>query len=150
MQLAQMAPKMTEMTSPVTWDDPFRALLVLVFISLLVERGLSVIYATRLWERFRGVLHSMGVQGVRLYIAIVVNIILAFTIRLDAFYLLTGADPTTIGMLLTGLFNAGGAKAWSDIYNQFHAVREGKVRETTAKAVIKEVEANGGIPKGGK
>ena len=143
MQLAQMAPKMTEMATPVTWDDPFRALLVLVFISLLVERSLSVIYATRLWLRFREVLHSMGIQGTRLYVAIIVNVMLAFAVRLDAFYLLTGVEPTTIGMLLTGLCNAGGAKAWSDIYNQFNAVREGRVRETTAKAVIKEVEANG-------
>lgn len=129
-----MSPDLTDTIREVGIEDPFRAVLVLLFISLLVERSLSVIYGTRFWQGFRQRSHSVGVVGLRLYIAIIVNVMLAFTIRLDAFQLLTGCAPTALGMLITGLFNAGGSKAWSDLYRQFNEIREGKVKK-----------ANGGV-----
>lgn len=118
-------------------DDPFRAILVLIFIALLVERALSVLYATSVWTWIRKPFVAIGASdGLKLYIAIIVNVSLAFLIHLDAFSLLTGSPATMFGMLLTGLFNSGGAKAWADVYSQWHAIRDEKVsqaRMTTSR-----------------
>ena len=110
----------------ISFDDPFRAIFILLFVTILVERALTAIYSTGLWDLVRKPLKTFGVEGVRLYVAIIVNVWLCFIIHLDAFSLLTGAEATTLGMLITGLFNSGGAKAWADIYRQLHDVREGK------------------------
>ncbi len=116
-----------------SFDDPFRAIFVLIFVTILIERSLTAIYSTGLWELIRKPIKNLGIEGLRLYVAIVVNVWLCFIIHLDAFSLLTGTEATTLGMLITGLFNSGGAKAWSDLYNQLHAVREGKVMAAKAK-----------------
>jgi len=122
------------MTSPdfnavsgISMDDPFRALLILIFITLIVERALTAVYATGVWKYVRKPFNQLGLGGLKLYVAIIVNISLAFTMHLDAFGLLLGSDATTLGMLITGLFCSGGAKAWADLYNQFEKIRSGKV-----------------------
>ncbi len=110
-----------------SFDDPFRAIFVLIFVTILIERSLTAIYSTGLWELIRKPIKKLGIEGLKLYVAIAVNVWLCFIIHLDAFSLLTGTEATTLGMLITGLFNSGGAKAWSDIYNQLHEIRNGKV-----------------------
>ena len=119
-----------------SFDDPFREIFVLIFVTILIERALTAIYSTGLWELIRKPIKNLGIDGLKLYVAIAVNVWLCFIIHLDAFSLLTGAEASTLGMLITGLFNSGGAKAWADIYNQLHAVRERKVM--AAKAFDKE------------
>ena len=108
-------------------DDPFRAIFILLFVTLIVERALTAIYSTQLWENARMPLKNLGIESVKLYVAIIVNVWLCFIIHLDAFSLLTGAEATTLGMLITGLFNSGGAKAWTDLYSQMNAMRVGKI-----------------------
>lgn len=141
-------PDISTTAQTITWDDPFRTLIILLFIALLVERGLTAVYATGLWAWIKKPLANIGVGDLKLYVAIIVNVLLAFAINLDAFCLLTGHEPTTIGILITGLFNSGGAKAWADVYSQMQAVRDGKVRSAQAQADLHEAETekykNGG------
>ena len=121
-------------SSQVDLVDPVKTMMVLAFVALLVERALTAVYSTTLWkDLIKRPLNALGIHSLRLYVAIIVNLTLAYVVKLDALAMLAGGSATDLGMIITGLVNSGGAKTWADIFASSQAVREGRVAKTQAE-----------------
>lgn len=108
---------------------------VFIVVTLILERALTAVYATGLWEKAIGApMRRKGITDTKLYLAIIVNVGFMLMTNLDAFSLMFGVKSSVIGAVITGLFSSGGSKAWADLFGHIQNMREGKVDKLKLEA----------------
>lgn len=121
------------MFETVGFEGVAKALVTIIAVSVLIERGLSAVYATTAWIVFR---KHMKIE-LKLYMAIAVNIGICYATGLDAFAIMTGTQPTAVGLIVTALANSGGARGWNTYFKALESVRvveESQSTTTTSAA----------------
>ena len=95
-----------------SWDAIAWILIRFGILSLVVERSLYVVFESKPWERFELLIsdHEASWLDLKPFISIAVGIVLVFIIQTDIVAALFTGEPTTMGLVLTGLYIAGGSK----------------------------------------
>jgi hypothetical protein len=84
-------------------DAVLLPLLQLVAVSMMLERGLSLVFEHPLYQR-------IAVDGAKPIIALCFAWLICSGWRFDAVAAVMGSEPRHVGMLITALVIAGGAK----------------------------------------
>lgn len=93
-------------------------LLLLLFLSIFVERSLSVIFAQYYYQKY---LQSKHIKEI---IALVFGYIICYICDFDVLSKLFMIKPTIIGMFLTSLCIAGGAKLSIKVFQDWFNTRK--------------------------
>ncbi len=137
----------------IDWERTFEVLLVLLVLSFLVERALSVVFESRpflLWARRR---EEEGRGSAKGLIAFAVSALVCVFWKLDAFSVVLLQEHTTIlGAILTGAIVAGGAKASVKLFvgvlgvrsTAYREIKEGRAPAPAAGGEVRPSRRRGG------
>lgn len=116
------------------WDSLVWILVKISILSLVIERALYVVFEWSVWKIFEDFIYDRGDWlDMKPPISIAVGVFLALLVRVDLVSLLfESTDATTVGMIVTGLYIAGGSKA---VFVMFKRLRE--LRDAKAEAQIR-------------
>jgi len=122
-----------DLTRPQSFEAIVLSLLCVAVVALVIERALTVVYALSFWSSVSKFLRRYFRMGEpKLWIAVFANVAFAAVVRLDFFAIMTGTSASLLGVIITGLFNAGGGKAWADMIHGLELIRNGKVEALQA------------------
>ena len=116
------------------WDAILWLLIKISILSLIIERGLYVIFEWALFEKIEDFLDSkIGLWfDIKPPISMIVGIFLSLLVKVDLVAMLfPTVEPTTAGMIVTGLYIAGGSKAIFIMFDRFRELRDAKVAAQT-------------------
>lgn len=108
-----------------SWDAIAWILIRFGILSLVIERSLYVIFESKPWEQFEDVIYSwVDWVDLKPFISIAVSIFLVLIIRTDIIASLFTGEPTSMGLVLTGLYIAGGSKGVFIMLSRFRLYRD--------------------------
>ncbi len=113
------------------WNAILWILVKISILSLVIERALYVIFEWLVWGQLERFLETrLGAWfDVKPPISMAVGIFLAFLVGIDLVSMLfSTVEATTAGMIVTGLYIAGGSKAVFLMFDRLRALRDAKVQ----------------------
>lgn len=112
------------------WERTFEVLLVILVLSFLVERALSIVFESRLFLTWAQKREVEGRGSAKAMIAFAVSALVCVFWKLDAFSVILLQEHTTIlGAILTGAIVAGASKASVKLFVDVLGVRSTAYRE---------------------
>ena len=119
------------------WDAVLWILVRFAILSLVIERALYVVFEWALFEKLESILDSkIGIWfDVKPAIAIAVSVLAIAELDIDLIAALFATPATTAGLVLTGLYVAGGSKAVFMMFDRFRELREAKATAEITKVL---------------
>ncbi len=121
-----------------SWDAILWILIKVSILSLVIERALYVIFEWLVWGRVERFLEErLGAWfDLKPPISMAVGVLLALLVRVDLVSLLfDSVEVTTAGMIVTGLYIAGGSKAVFLMFDRIRTLRDAKAAAQVDKAL---------------
>ncbi len=118
-----------------SWDAILWILIKVSILSLVIERALYVVFEWKVFERFEKFLFDRGEWlDVKPPISMAIGVLLAFLVGIDLVSMLfSTVEPTTAGMIVTGLYIAGGSKAVFLMFKRMRELRDAKTETSIAE-----------------
>lgn len=94
------------------------ALLTLVIVAMILERGLSVLFQWRWWKKYCDGL------GLKTIVALAISWAICTKYGFDFFAMGFAKDPSVSGYLVTAMFVSGGSKLILSVIHQIRAFKD--------------------------
>jgi hypothetical protein len=108
-----------------SWDAIAWILIRFGILSLIIERSLYIIFDSKPWRQLEEFIYGqVNWIDLKPFISIAVGILLVLIIRTDIVAALFTGEPTTMGLVLTGLYIAGGSKGVFIMLKRFRLYRD--------------------------
>lgn len=108
-----------------SWDAIAWILIRFGILSLVIERSLYIIFDSKPWRQLEDLIYKqVNWIDLKPFVSIAVGILLVLIIRTDIVASLFTGEPTTMGLVLTGLYIAGGSKGVFLMLKRFRLYRD--------------------------